>query len=200
MELRIKGKQIDVGDALSEHVRERLIQGVSKYFEDPIEGEVTFSREGRLYRADCLVHVGHGIRLRSHATADEPYVVFDKAAERIEKQLRRYKSRLMSHQKNHKNEQPVLETAQGYVLAPEQEGTEVPDSFEPVIVAEESTNIPTLTVGEAVMRMDLADLPAKLFRNRAHNGLNMVYRRADGNIGWVDPRGSRGPDEKPGSN
>jgi len=199
MKLRINGKQLDVGESLREHVEERITQGVSKYFDDPLDGDVTFSREGRQFRVDCLVHVSHGIRLRSHATADDAYAVFDKAADRIEKQLRRYKSRLIHHQDHHRETPPAFETAQGYVLAPEGDDVEVPDIFDPVIIAEESTNIPTLTVGEAVMRMDLADMPAKLFRNRAHDGLNMVYRRPDGNIGWIDPQGATGSDQKPGT-
>ena len=197
MKFRVNGKQIDVGEPLREHVQERITKGVSKYFDDPLDGDITFSREGRQFRVDCLVNVSHGIRLRSHATADDAYAVFDKAADRIEKQLRRYKSRLIHHQDNHRRSSSVVETEQGHVLAPEEDNPEednieVPGNFDPVIIAEESTNTPTLTVGEAVMRMDLADMPAKLFRNRAHDGLNMVYRRPDGNIGWIDPKGAAG--------
>jgi ribosomal subunit interface protein len=192
MEIRVIGKQIDIGDALRECVQTRLNDGVSKYFSNSIDGNVTFSKDGPFFRVDCLIHIEHGARLRSHATANDIYAVFDTAADRMEKQMRRYKRRLISHHDSRKSSPPPGETVQSYVLAPEAEDVEAPESFQPVIIAEESADIPTLTVGEAVMRMDLADLPAKLFRNNAHNGLNMVYRRVDGNIGWVDPLGKAG--------
>ncbi len=149
MKIQINGKQIDIGVSLREHVIERITQGVSRYFDDPVEGQVTFSREGRKFRVDCLVHVGHGIRLRSHATADDAYVVFDKAADRIEKQLRRYKNRLSRHQNSHRISPSPVESAPIYILEREGEDVAVPDVFDPVIIAEESTDIPTLTVGEA---------------------------------------------------
>lgn len=192
MEIRVIGKQLDIGNALRERVQTRLNDGVSKYFSHSIDGNVTFSKDGPFFRVDCLIHLGHGTRLRSHATADDIYAVFDTAADRMEKQMRRYKRRLTRHHESRKTSPPPSETARSYVLAPDAEDVEAPEEFQPVIIAEESTNIPTLTVGEAVMRMDLADLPAKLFRNKSHNGLNMVYRRVDGNIGWVDPQGEPG--------
>lgn len=187
MRIVITGKQIDVGDALRSHVEDRLEVGVTKYFDRAIDAHVVFSRQGPLFRADCSVHVGAGINVQSHAELDEIYASFDVAAERVEKRLRRYKRRLRNHHK-----MPLGETlpAQSYVIAAETEDAEEPEEaveFQPVIVAEASTEIASLTVGEAVMRMDLASLPAMMFRNRAHGGLNVVFRRPDGNIGWIDP-------------
>lgn len=191
MQLTVKGKQIDVGDALRTHVREKLSDSVKKYFPDPIEATVTFSREaGHLYRADIAIHVGRGILLQAQYEADDPYPAFDMASERVAKRMRRYKDRLRNHHdKMGAAADGELELmARAYTLAAGEDDPESGD--EPVIVAEMATPILTLTPGEAVMRMDLADLPALLFRNGSHGGLNMVYRRADGNIGWVDPEGN----------
>ncbi len=191
MQLTVSGKRIDVGEALRTHVRSSLEAIVGKYFDRAQEGSVVFSREARLFRADILIHVGRGILLQSHSDADAPYTAFDGATERIGKQLRRYKRRLRAHHKD-KSEKEII-AAQQYILAPENGEEEADGSGElprPVIIAEMTTEVATLTVGEAVMRMDLADLPAVLFRNSGHGGLNMVYRRADGNVGWIDPQGS----------
>jgi ribosomal subunit interface protein len=190
MQLTVRGKQIDVGDALRAHVGESLENVVGKYFGRPIEATVVLSREAHLYRAQISVHVGRGILLQSEAEADAPYPAFDAAAEHVAKRLRRYKRRLRDHHRKDAEAEP----AQQYVLAPEAEDfVEGEDGahYEPVVVAEMATQIPTLSVGEAVMRLDLSDAAALMFRNRAHGGLNMIYRRGDGNIGWVDPRGNR---------
>ncbi len=153
---------------------------------------MVFSRQGPMYRADCSVHVGSGITLQSHGEAGEIYSSFDVAADRVEKRLRRYKRRLRGHPRSNPEEAIA---AQSYVIAPDtevaegvdDEGWQEGEENHPVIIAETATKIDSLTVGEAVMRMDLADLPALMFRNRAHGGLNVVYRRPDGNIGWIDP-------------
>ena len=139
------------------------------------------------FRCDCSVHVGHGIHAQSHAEADALWASFDAAEDRLEKRLRRYKRRLRSHHGRPKNRSNAEEFAQSYVLAPEAESEEEPAGFQPVVVAESTTNIHMLTVGEAVMRMDLADLPLLMFRNSAHGQLNVIYRRPDGHIGWIDP-------------
>lgn len=192
MQLSVKGKQLDVGDALRTHVGDSLSHILNKYFGDAIEVKMTLSREGPRYRAVITAHVGRGIQLRAQGEADEPYPAFDTAAEHLSKRLRRHKRRLRDH---HKEDPTMSESfpAQQYVLdgnAAEPEASEaVPDI--PVIVAEMMTEIPSLSVSSAVMRMDLADLPALLFRNSSHQGLNMIYRRSDGNVGWVDPRGNR---------
>ncbi len=193
MQLSVKGKQLNVGDALRTHVSESLSRILGKYFGDAIEVGVTLSREGHLYRAVVAAHVGRGIQLQAQGEADEPYPAFDTAADRLAKRLRRYKRRLRDH---HKGTGPASESlpAQQYILAGDAEGQAAEDEINgrPAVVAEMATEIPSLTVREAVMRMALAELPALMFRNSSHSGLNMIYRRPDGNIGWIDPRGSRG--------
>jgi len=192
MDIQVHGKQIDIGDALREQVVDRLDDGVSKYFDSAIDANITVSREAHLFRVDCSVHVGHGIRLQSHGEGVDPYAAFDIALERIEKRLRRYKRRLTDH---HQRQRDVLESQQAmsYVLAGgDDEAEEELADHQPIIVAETTTDVPTVTVGDAVMRMDLAEAPIFMFRNSAHGGLNVVYRRNDGNIGWIDPAVSAG--------
>ncbi len=193
MQLSVKGKQLNVGDALRTHVSDSLSRILGKYFGDAIEVSVTISRDGHRYRAVVAAHVGRGIQVQAQGAAEEPYPAFDIAAEHLAKRLRRYKRRLRDH---HKDSGPKAETllAQQYILAgdDEEESAEDVGQGQPAVVAEMTTEIPSLTVSEAVMRMDLADQPALMFRNSSHSGLNMIYRRADGNIGWIDPRGNRG--------
>jgi len=193
MQLSVKGKQLNVGDALRTHVSNSLSRILGKYFGDAIEVSVTISRDGHRYRAVVMAHVGRGIQVQAQGSAEEPYPAFDTAAEHLAKRLRRYKSRLRDH---HKDSGPKAETllAQQYILAgdDEEEAAEDVGQGHPAVVAEMTTEIPSLTVSEAVMRMDLADQPALMFRNSSHSGLNMIYRRTDGNIGWIDPRGNRG--------
>ena len=185
MRITVTGKQVDVGDTLRTHVEERITAGTEKYFGDPIDAQVVFSREGPLHRVDCSVHVGAGIYVKGHASAADAYAGFDAAAERVEKRLRRYKRRLRNH---HKAPPAEVVEAPTYVLSGEEEGRDAAEDTQPVIVAESTTNVPTVTVGEAVMRLDLANVPVLMFRNRAHGGLSVVYRREDGNVGWIDPR------------
>jgi ribosomal subunit interface protein len=195
MQLSVTGKQIDVGSALRGHIETSLESAVAKYFDNAIEGAVVLAREAHLLRADILVRVGRGIMVQSHGEATDAYAAFDAAADKIAKRLRRYKRRLRDHHKNRANSFEILRASQ-YILAPEKGSGEM-EASNPVIVAEMSTEIGTMTVGEAVMRMDLAELPAMLFRNSAHGGLNLVYRRPDGNVGWIDPQESQaaGPSE-----
>jgi len=191
MLFQVSGKQIDIGDALRTHVETELGVIVDKYFERAIDAGVVFSREGHTFRTDCSVHVGSGIAVQCHALANDIYASFDMAASRVEKQLRRYKRRLRNHHGNRKPVAAETQTASAYVIAwPDDDGPEQPVDAAPVIVAESAAEVATLTVGEAVMRMDLADQPAMMFRNSAHGGLNMIYRRPDGNIGWIDPHQS----------
>jgi ribosomal subunit interface protein len=198
MQITVTGKQFDVSDAFREHSRLGLTAAAEKYFANAMEGTVVLGREGADIRADLAVHVGRGIQVQGHGSAGDAHSAFDAALERITKRLRRHKRRLRDH---HRGDAPDYETspAQQYVIAdlPESDEGEdevtLPDSAadaagHPLIVAEMATEVVNLTVSEAVMRLDIGDLPALLFRNRAHGGLNMIYRRADGNIGWVDPQ------------
>ena len=189
MQVLVKGKQVQVGDALRTYVEGRLTSGVSKYFDDAIEAQVVFSREGRGFETTISVHALAGVTPQSHALNDDIHASFDAAAGRVEKQLRRYKRRLRNH--HHKTDQHEAKriAAQQYTLANEthENEDEEPETLSPVIVAETTTVIKTLTVGEAVMHMNLADLTALMFRNGSHGRLNMVYQRRDGSVGWVDP-------------
>ena len=187
MQLTVKGKHLDVGDALKSHVEDSLLSVFGKYFGNPIEANVVLSREAHLYRAHISVHIGRGISMQSQADAEAPYTAYDMAAEHLAKRLRRYKGRLRDH---HRAEPPVTETAAQYILAGDvdlDEPSAEDKNGAPVTVVE-SVEIPTLSVGEAVMRLDLGNGTAMMFRNRAHGELNMVYRRSDGTIGWVDPQ------------
>ena len=202
MQLSVQGKQLDVGDALRNHIDDRLRRMLDKYFGDALEVKVTVSREAHLYRSVIAAHVGRGIHMEAHGEADAPYPAFDLACDHLAKRLRRYKRRIRQHHKEDAGD-IEMQPAQKYILAGEldedpgqalegdERGVDEGDE-QPVIVAEMSTQILTLTVSGAVMQMDLANLPALLFRNSAHGGLNMIYRRLDGNIGWIDPHGNQG--------
>jgi ribosomal subunit interface protein len=195
MKIAISGKQLDIGEALREHIQEALDAAVEKYFGNAQEAHVVLSRQAHMFRADIAVHVGRNILVQGHAEADQPYPACDLATEHVGKRLRRYKRRLRDHYKRQDQHAAGIE-AQQYILASTSEGeeseTDEGASDKPVVIAELTTTIDTMTASEAVMRLDLADAPAMLFRNSAHGGLNMVYRRPDGNIGWVDPRGAAG--------
>jgi ribosomal subunit interface protein len=186
MKLSVKGKQIDVGDALRTHVETQLQEIVAKYFGDSLDAQVTFSREAHMFRADIAVHAGRGILLQSNAAAPEPYPAFDAATTRLAARLRRYKNKLKHHHHESRDE-VAAQIANAFVLHGQDSGREEEVNDNPAVIAEMTTPVESLTVGEAVMRLDLGDLPALMFRNRGHGGLNMIYRRPDGNIGWVDP-------------
>ena len=189
MQLVVKGKQMDVGDALRGHIEKKLRAGVAKYFDTAIDAKVVVSRLRHGFRTDCSVHVGSGINVQGHGEADDAYASVDSATTRIEKRLRRFKRRLRDHRKTRSGKSVK---APMFIIAAEdenEEDTQEPqESDAPVIVAEEATSIELLTVGEAVMRMTLADDPVLVFNNAAHGGLNVVFKRADGNIGWIDPQ------------
>lgn len=190
MRIQVSGKQLDVGEALRSHVEERLGEAVGKYFDRPVEAVVVFTREGHEFVADSSVHLSTGMTAQAKGRAAEIYASFEGAVERMEKQLRRYKRRLKDH---HRSRDVPIEAsgAASYVLAgggDDVDGAEEPESLQPVIVAEMETPVPRVSVGEAVMQMELAGAPLLVFRNDSHGGVNVVYRRDDGNIGWIDPR------------
>jgi ribosomal subunit interface protein len=189
MQLTVTARQIDVGNALRGYVETALESILTKYFKTAIEAHVVLAREAHLIRAEVSLHIGRGIVVNASAALNEAHAAFDAAAERVAKQLRRYKRRLRDHHANEREPAEPLERARDYVLAPiaDEDFDEQNPMGGPAVIAEISTELPRLTVGEAVMRLDLADLSVLLFRNRAHGELNLVYRRTDGNIGWVDP-------------
>mmetsp|Transcript_17998 Transcript_17998/g.27422 ORF Transcript_17998/g.27422 Transcript_17998/m.27422 type:complete len:188 (+) Transcript_17998:4803-5366(+) len=187
MQYQISGKQIDIGDALQTHVRDELGAVVQKYAERPTNAQVVFSKSAHEYVCEATVHLSTGLTAQAKAHATEIYAAFDGCSEKMEKQLRRYKRRLKDHHKD--RPQPVeFSGASSYILASDAgAGATEPESLQPMIVAEMETNIQSLSVGEAVMQMELAGAPVLVFRNEGKDGLNVVYRREDGNIGWIDP-------------
>jgi len=200
MQLTVTGKQVEVGNALRSHVDAALEALLGKYFGTAIEAHAVFARDAHLIRAEISLHIGRGIVINSHASTSDHYIAFDAAAERLAKQLRRYKRRLRDHHGKVHAPTERSETARSFVLAPIDEDAAAEgaaDGESPVVIAEMSTELPRLTVGEAVMRMDLADAPVLLFRNRSHGEINLVYRRGDGNIGWIDPAFERGRGSPP---
>lgn len=196
MDISVKGKNLDVGEALRGHVRDSLDNAVTKYFMRAIDANVVFTRQGHRLRADISVHPGpRGLVVQGGSESDDAYAAFDGALERIAKQLRRYKRRLNDHHKHKHRLSDVLPALQ-YVIQPEHEENEVAVDAQPAIIAEMPDHIHTLTVSEAVMRMDLADQPVVMFRDAASGRLNVVYRRNDGNIGWIDPSEDNKKNEK----
>ncbi len=188
MRYQISGKQIDIGEALQTHVQTELGEIFAKYAGRPTDAYVVFSKSGHEFVCETVVHLSTGLTAQSKAHATEIYAAFGGSSEKMEKQLRRYKRRLKDHHRD--RSQPVeLSDAGSYILASsdESEGAE-PESVTSMIVAEMEAKIPSLSVGEAVMQMELANASVLVFRNEGHGGVNVVYRRDDGNIGWVDPR------------
>ena len=188
MRYKISGKQIDIGEALQFHVQSELGEVVAKYAERPTDATVVFSRSAHEYVCEATVHLSTVLTAQAKAHATEIYAAFDGCNEKMEKQLRRYKRRLKDHHRD--RAEPVeLLGASSYILASESGSEDAePETLSPIIVAEMETKIPTLSVGEAVMQMELAGSPVLLFRKEGKEGLNVVYRREDGNIGWIDPQ------------
>ncbi len=184
MSFRVSGKNIDIGEALRSRINERIADATAKYFDGGFSGHVTVGKEGFGFRTECMIHLDSGITLHTEANAADAYASADQAAERIEKRLRRYKRKLKEHHLA-RREEPL--PAQSYILAANDEESEVAPDYAPTIIAEETTSLQTLSVGGAVMAMDLAEARVVVFRNAAHGGINVVYRRPDGHIGWIDP-------------
>ncbi len=188
MQVQITGKNVDVGDALKSHIKARLDQDVVKYFDDDANGHVTIAREGSEFRSDCSLTLGSGISLQSHGQSADAYASFDIAAEKLEKRLRRYTRRLKNHRKQRSSPIKSMDFPV-FVISPDSDDDSEKEvsNENPVIIAETSTEIQDLTVSDAVMKMDISDMPFVIFRNGANQNLNIVYRRDDGNIGWIDP-------------
>ncbi len=190
MRYQITGRQLDIGSALQQHVKDELSSILDKYGQRPTDAEVIFSKDAHNFVCEATVHLSTGMTAAAKAAATEIYAAFDKCRDKMEKQLRRYKRRLKDHQRSRQH--PVeLSPASAYILAATDEAEDSePESLAPMIVAEMETEIAYLSVGEAVMRMELSGAPVLVFRNEAHKGVNVVYRRDDGNIGWIDPKDS----------
>jgi ribosomal subunit interface protein len=193
MKVLIAGKQIDVGDALRARITEELTTGIEKYFSRATEAHVTVAKAGPGFAVDCDVHLASGISLQAQGSGGDAHAAFDSALTKIEKRVRRYKRRLRNHHTMNKSPLPA-EDASAYVLAPFKEdeeselagGTNGADPA-PLVIAETKMALRTMPVAMAVLQLELTETPALMFRNAGHGGLNVVYRRADGNIGWIDP-------------
>ena len=204
MRIQISGKQIDIGEALRTHAEAAVIEATGKYAGRPTEATVVFSRSGFEFCCEMTVHLSTGLTAQAEGRAAEIYAAFEAAREKMAKQLRRHKRRLKDHHKDRPN--PVDSVPAGaYVLAPfEDDGAEGLDEVDvtdgadgagaPTIIAETQTRVPSLSVGEAVMQMELAHASVLVFRNERRGGINVVYRREDGNIGWIDPGADRDAD------
>jgi len=187
MRYQISGKQIDIGEALQTHVKDQLGNAVAKYAERPTDANIIFSKSGHEFVCETTVHLSTGLTASAKAHNTDIYGSFDDCCEKMEKQLRRYKRRLKDHHKD--RAEPVeLFGASSYILASDSDSeAQEPETLQPMIIAEMQTKIATLSVGEAVMQMDLTGAPVVLFKKEGKEGLNVVYRREDGNIGWIDP-------------
>lgn len=196
MQVQVAGKKLEVGSALQERIAYGLESRVSKYFNRTGEAFVTVAKPGWAFQVDCSIHLPSGVTLQAHGEGDDGYQAFEQALDKIEKRVRRYKNRLRDHRA-----QPAEAAAERIILAPTPategevvnedesglDGAEAANGDAPAIVAESDTTVRTMTVSMAVLQLELSDSPAVLFRNAAHGRLNMVYRRPDGNFGWVDP-------------
>ena len=188
MRYQISGKQIDIGEALQVHVKNGLGSAVQKYAERPTDANVIFSKSANEFVCEATVHLSTGLTAQAKAHDHEIYAAFEKCCDKMEKKLRRYKRRLKDHH-SHRSEPVEQFGASSYILAPDADDVESErETLKPVIVAEMETKIQSLSVGEAVMQMELAGAPVLVFQNEGKDGLNVVYRREDGNIGWIDPQ------------
>ncbi len=201
MTLRVSGKSISVGEALRERVSDRTNEVLRKYFDGNYSGHITLSKDGFGFRTDCALHLDSGITLEADAMAADAYASADEALLLIEKRLRRYKSRLKdrSARKTHAESAAMAGLngggldAPSYVIeAPSHEDEEV-NEFNPVIIAEATTSLKRYSVSEAVMELDLTGAPVMVFQHGSSGRVNIIYRRADGNVGWVDPPATSDP-------
>jgi len=202
MHITVSGKQIDVGEALTARASEQLETLAGKYWEHALEAQVTFSKVRAFVHCDISVHAGRGITMRGAGEGADAHAAFDAAAEHVGKRLRRYRRRISDHHRDLAGrDRPEVAREVIYEQPTEDEVEELPAIEPPIelsaneasgtVVAEMPGEILRLSVGEAVMRMDLADAPVLMFRNRGTGQLNVVYRRRDGHIGWIDPEGAK---------
>jgi ribosomal subunit interface protein len=189
MSFRISGQNLDVGPALRDRINDRVAEAMAKYFDGGYSGHLTLARDGFGFRAECAIHLDSKITLHAEGMAPDAYASADQAALRIEKRLRRYHRRLKDHRTERADDRAAIDAA-SYVIAapePESESESEIDGFTPVIVAESTTRLKQLSVSDAVTELDMTGAPVVVFRHAAHGGINIVYRRADGHFGWIDP-------------
>jgi ribosomal subunit interface protein len=184
--LRVSGKSVDVGEALRTRITEKVDEALSKYFQHGSSGHVTISREGSGFRADCVLHLDSGTMLEAHGSAHDAIAAADEAAIKIEKRLRRYKRRLKDRSGTMRAQQ-AQELAANYVIEAPDEEAEEQEGWSPVTIAESTAALPEFSVSDAIAELDLTGAPVVVFRHASSGGINIVYKRRDGNIGWIDP-------------
>jgi ribosomal subunit interface protein len=199
MNLRVSGKNLDVGEALRRRVSARIGEAVAKYFDRGWSGRVTLAPEGPGYRAECVLHLDSGIVLQATGEASDPYLSCDNVAEHIEKRLRRYKRRLKDNRSGKPQPaaaaEPAVLQAASYVLSAPDPESEEDEAWNPAVIAESSSSLPFLSVREAVLELDLSGAPVLVFRHSSSGRANIVYRRNDGHIGWIDPPSTASKDD-----
>jgi ribosomal subunit interface protein len=190
MQIQITGKHIDVGDALRSHIETKLQSFRDRFFEGSVHGHVTLEKRRSFFLTDCTLHLATGLVLQSHAEEATAMASSDAAMAHLEKQLKKYKQRLKDHHRNPRTDR-TQRNASAYVIPhdDDHEGDE-PSGMHAPVIAETATKIPELSVSEAVMQLDISTTNFVLFHNSKEGRLNVVYRRPDGNIGWLDPHGS----------
>jgi ribosomal subunit interface protein len=192
MTLRVSGKNLDIGEALRQHVLDKVEATVARYFSGSVGGHVVLTRDGSGFRSDCTLRLSSGISLHAEGRAHEPYLCFDQAADKIESRLRRYKTRLRD--RAGASAANVRGKVANYLVEPPGEDAEEPDEgFNPVVVAEGTEDLKYLSVASAVAELDLTGAPVIVFQHAGSGRVNVVYRRRDGAIGWLDPQAPREP-------
>ncbi len=186
MALRVSGKNLDIGETLRSQVTDRVATALSKYFDGGYSGHVTVAKDGAGFRTDCVLHLTSGITIEASGAAQDAYSSFDQSAIRIEKRLRRYKQRLKEHANPGDGQDTGLEAPYAVFEAPTDEAVEG-TGYHPVVIAETTKPLHRLSVSNAVMQLDLTGVPALVFIHASTGRVNVVYRRGDGAIGWVDP-------------
>ena len=187
MGLRVSGKNLDVGEALRSQVESRVASALGKYFDGDYSGHVTVAKDGTGFRTECVLHLTSGVTLEASGAAQDAYASFDQTALRIEKRLRRYKRRLKDRQaSSEKRGDGAAESAYAVFQAP---GDDLPEEgdYHPIVIAETTRPIHKLSVSDAVLELDLTGAPVVVFHHAGTGRVNVVYRRRDGAIGWVDP-------------
>ncbi len=191
MSLRVSGKNLDIGEALRTHVTDKVESLLGRYFKGRISGHVVITHEGSGYRSDCSLHLSSGMNLQAEGKAHEPYASFEQAVDKIERRMRRYKQRLKEHHgaggAPASGPEPTETRLANYVIEPPGEEHDDDKAFSPVIVAEGATRLKKLSVASAVEELDLTGAPVIVFQHAGSARVNVVYRRTDGAIGWVDP-------------
>jgi ribosomal subunit interface protein len=187
MPLRVSGKNLDVGESLRAHVLEKVETIVARYFDGRVSGHVVISREGSGYRSDCSLHLSSGVDLHAEGKAQEPYPSVEQGIDKIERRLRRYKTRLKETRAPNADDAQATMQVSDYKIEPPDDTVEVVEDYKPAIVAEGSRPLKSLSVASAVAELDLSGAPLVVFQHAGSTRVNVVYRRADGAIGWLDP-------------